>query len=358
MSKLPVLRNIEENFDWLSYVEQNYSTKRTSRGEVRICCPICGDDKYKCYINPDRHVFNCFKCDFKTGKFDVFDFVATTEHISRGAAIKQLMLVYKGTTPSDLADALKNRMNPSYMFAEEQGIRLVSMPTGALRLKPGQGQEFWDYLMYGRGLTEAEIMQANTHYVPAESLVVYNSNGRKVGDIGKRFLWPIYGGDNDLVSWIARTIAPNYSFGDKYLNCPDADQSKTFWPYVPPREKEVVLVEGVLDAMALRRAGFNAYACFGKHVSPTQIKLLQLWGVTSVVVFFDKKDAKKEITRSAETLKNCFSEVFVLNQTNWPKNLDAGDCLLREDGNDMIREVLADRVSVSSLRFAKWKLEY
>jgi len=34
-------------------------------GQVVICCPYCGDSKYHCYIDPEKRVFFCQKCNMK-----------------------------------------------------------------------------------------------------------------------------------------------------------------------------------------------------------------------------------------------------------------------------------------------------
>lgn len=357
MSNLPILKQVASNFDWKDYVESHFSIKYASNGELRINCPSCGDSKFKCYVNTDKGLFNCFKCDFKTGKYDVFDFVARTEDLSKGAVIQRLLLEYRPTTPDNLEDAVASLMSKKIQEAT-RGVRtLTSLPNGAIPLKEGVGPEFWAYLTQ-RGFTKEEILGSSIHYIPANSLPIF-SKDKKVGDIGRRVMWPIYGADHKLVSWNARTIDPNYAGPDKYLNAPDSDQSKTFWPYVRPHAEEAVLVEGIIDATAVRRVqGVSAYACFGKHVSKEQVAILKSWGVKDVVIFFDKRDAKKEIIRNADELNTSFRNVYVLWQKDWPKGIDAGDCLKLQEGTDMIRNVLQDRVLVGSLRYAQWKLEY
>jgi DNA primase len=162
-----------------------------------------------------------------------------------------------------------------------------------------------------------------------------------------------------LVSWIARTTDSNYAGKDKYINCPRTDMAKTFWPYVPPYEKDVILVEGILDCMAVRRIPkTSAYACFGKHLSFTQTMILKSWGVESVTIFFDKDVPKKDIIKLVNELKSCFKDVYVLWQTELNKDLDAGDCLKLENGTAIIESVLKNRVHHDSLEYVSWQIKY
>lgn len=359
MSDSHTLRRVSDAFDWDTYVELNYSCKYTSRGEYRICCPSCGDTKFKCYVNPDKGLFNCFKCRFKTGNKDVFDFVAITEGIPRGKAIMRLLMDYTPTTPDDLRGALEDRLDGPEE-APVAGIRTIhSLPLGVKKLAPGASQRHWDYLL-SRGLTTEEIQDYQTYYVPQKSLEIKGRDGKYRGNIGDRVLWPIYGGAHDLVAWQARTIDPNYRRGDKYIGCPDSDMSKTLWPYVPPYGDTAVLVEGTLDAIAVRRLNkTSSYCLFGKSVSREQMQLLKAWGVKNVILFLDKKDAKREIEKAAEELQMFVNKVFVLPLNDWPKTQDAGDCLRSgEYGTQSIEKALDEKVDVTSMAYTKWQLKF
>lgn len=356
------LRTISEEFDWEGYVTENYTVKTTPSGELRICCPSCHESDYKCYINPEKRCWYCFKCTFNNrrgSKFDLVSFVALTEDLSRGNAIKKLLLDYRATTPESLEEAYKERVEAAKAVKLSAGLRVIpGLPPEAVRLEAGKNQEFWDYLIK-RGLTEDEILACGIHCVPQEKVLIYKASGSVAGDIGGRILFPVYGGDYKLISWLTRAIKPLREREQKYINCPDSDMSKTLWPFVPPSSKRVVIVEGIFDAIACRRTGVDAYAAFGKHLSKEQINLLKTWEVEEVVVFFDKRDAKKEIMSLVDNhLKNIFKAVYVLNQVNWPEKRDAGDCLSLPDGTAILTSTIADTVNSSSLRYSKWKLEY
>lgn len=371
MSDSRLLRRIAEDFDWQEYVETNFDYKIVSGRngtEYKIVCPSCGNRKQKCYVNPERKLFNCYMCDFHTGPHDVYDFVAYTEGMSRGKAILKLLNEYQPTTPDDniFVETLHHVFIGKKLEEEQEDeiTTIEALPTEARKLTPGDPGAvlFWRYLLEDRGLTEREVLSMQTHYIPEESVPLYKANGKWVGDIGHRVLWPIYGGAGDLVSWQAREIPVEgrEDSDQKYLFCPDTDAGHTLWPYVPPYTPHVILVEGILDCMGVRRLGnpFSAYATFSKHISEEQIRVLKKWGVKEVTLFWDKKDAKKEMMQAAEQLQMRNLSPHVCDLRNWPKDLDPGKCLKIPNGDAMLRETLSKRISVEDIGYSSWTVSF
>ncbi len=366
--KIRPLRFIRKNFDWRPYVEEWYDDIKEARAgeELRIHCPVCDDRKHKCYVNPEKKVFHCFKCEFTTrrGKYDVFDFVSITEGIGKLSAIRKLLREYKPVTPEDFEAALEGELDEipeqpkKFKHPYLDGLPPVAKPVRYLvsRADSPDMLLFWDYLV-GRGLTVDEVCGLmQVHYVPDRSYEIFDHNGKLKGDIGRRILWPIYGGDNKLVSWQARAFERVDKV--KYFNAPDTDISATLWPYVPPRPgTTVILCEGVLDCVALRRLPkeYAAYACFSKHITKDQIKLLEEWGVTDVILFWDL-DAKREMRRAVKELEMHF-EVSVPNFEEWPADCDSGDCLKLTNGTEILCYAVDNAIGTKTLDYVKWEIE-
>lgn len=355
------LRNIRLSFDWDSYVRENHTIKPSPGEEIRICCFSCGENKYKLYVNPNKKKFHCFKCDFSSGKYDVFDFVAKTENITRWNAIKRLYREYAPTTPDELEEGWENSHEVAVKTDEPLKV-LQGLPDGVHLLEADitpENAEFWRYVS-SRGIYEEEALGMRLHYVPDAHLGIVDSNGKYRGDIGHRLVIPIYGGNHELVSWQARAIEKGYDKHDKYLTAPQSELTKTLWPYVKPGSNSVILVEGVLDCLAVRRIDNTAcYATFSKKISKEQIKLLKHWGVEEVTVFWDRKDAFKEIKSAVEELKLHFVKVFVLDMKSWPKDKDAGDMLADPEGTDKLKEVLVNRIDTyDPLEMMQWELTF
>lgn len=354
-----ILRKVRKEFDYTSYVEETFSTKPASNGEMRICCPNCGDNKYKLYVNDEKKHFNCFKCDFNSGNYDVFDFVAISEGIDRGEAILRLTREYAETAPSweSIVDACKS--NP--VEVEEHHIPAIKtiphLPSNAKVLTNPEVEEekpFWDYLL-NRGFEPSEVLATQAHYIAAEDVPIFDSHGRRRGNIGRRVIFPVYGGNHDLVSWLSRSTDGREP---KYLNAPETEMARTLWPYVPTSKKRAVLVEGLIDSLSVRRLGVATYATFGKKLSSDQISLLKSWGIEEIVLFYDV-DAKRDMRNIANQLKVHFKKVFVPDFRDWPKDKDAGDALSKSwNGGELMKNMLDNRlIDVNSMEFAAWTFD-
>lgn len=353
------LSNLElsREFDWSGYISEHHTFKRSGRGEYRVCCVSCGDQDFKLYVNPEKGVFNCFKCAFRSGaKYSVVDFVALTENIPRASALQRLHALYRKTAATEEDIILRGLSKQDQDAADSQRhlTPLAGLPSGLKPLLGPPRGPYWEYLL-GRGLTEQEVLAGRVHYPVKKNVPIYNENGKYVGNLASRVVWPIYGQGGKLMSYQARIITPGYDKGDKYLAAPGTELARLLWPYVPPKNGRAYLVEGILDAYAGHRCGYSYYSCFGKKVSIEQIRLLKSWDTQEVVVFFDKKDAYHQIVSAVETLKVHFPKVYVLDVSSWDKDLDPGDCLTRSD--QVLKDVSEKLVDVYSLQYAKWKVE-
>lgn len=355
-------RRVKEEFDWDGYVKENFTVKYTPSEELRICCFVCGDTKFKLYINPVKRTFHCFKCDFSMKNHDVFDFVAKNEGLSRYQAVERLLREYAKTTPSD------DTWNPSALEDDPEPLKVVpqirplfGMPEGLVTLeeRTEESAPFWDYLT-DRGLTESEIHAIGAMYTSESELPVLDSKNRRRGDLAQRVVIPVYGGDHQLVSWQARHIDKFYKGDDRYLVAPESDLAKTVWPFVKPRGKHAVIVEGIFDCLAVRRIPeVNAYATFTKKISLDQILCLRAWGIEELTLFWDKRDAKPQMEQALPELHMSFKKVYVCHMKDWPEKLDAGNMLADPQGADKLRAALNDRVDTyDALEFIKWSLSF
>lgn len=354
-----VIRRIKEEFDWEDYVETHYMPKRSPNSknglELRICCPNCGDTKYKCYINPELKAFNCYKCDFNIGNYDLFHFISVTEGITRGQALLRCVREFTPTAPEELPDDLFEREDkPKFLTGT---VRRQELPpcVPAASLAVAEIKKYQPQLAYlqARGFTVQDLKTCNIHFAPRTKTPIYNANNKFIGDINNRIILPIYY-RGYLAGWQARGILSSHT--PKYINCPDSDISKTLWPFSPPKGNSVVLVEGIIDALSVRRVeGVSAYATFSKAITQEQINILKEWKVTSVTLWWDKKDAQSEMETAVEKLKMQFSEVYVLDLSEWPKDKDTGNFLSDTNGSAIIKDTLNRRINVySDLEYAQW----
>lgn len=357
-----LLRFIKKNFDYQEYIQTNLSYKSTNSDEIRICCVFCNESEYKLYVNNSKKKYNCFKCEASTRNTDVFNFIAECENISVRDAIEKLILEFKSITPEELS-----------LYEDSEGLisdppsfhtikSIDGMPEDAVPFTE-QNTEASPYFAYlfNRGFNFQDIIDCGMYYVPKPISFVYKGD-KKVGNIGNRVLWPVYGGNNNLVSWLARSIKSDLpKYVPKYINAPGTELSKTVWPFAPPLNKDIVLVEGIIDSFALRKAGYYSYATFGKKISEEQISLFKYWEVESITVFLDH-NAKKEIIKAVEDLRLIFDNIYVVDVSHWPRDekkeiKDSGSMLTFLDGISILQETLGNKINIKDdWRYYKWQL--
>jgi len=347
MSTKFLLRAAKEAFDWNSYVEDHYEILHTNAEyECRICCPKCGDRKFKCYINTDKGIFNCFKCDFHTGKnHDVVSFIAVTENITKTAALLKLLDAYgpKAKSSQEM-DEWVDGLQKVPLVSTGAPLR-ASYPEGTRNLSYTPNDPVWAYAS-SRGLTKEELEAASAKGVYDSYLY------------GTRLLFPVFAGDAELVSWQARSVDPKAAA--KYVSAPHSKLAKVVWPNVRAKDGVGVLVEGVIDNLSMRRvSGVNAYATFGKHVSKEQCTALSNLGVRDITLWYDKSDAKREMIKAVSLLRDYMSKVRVVSFEGWDAEKDVGDLLLspRQDAISSITRQLNSAIDCTSLDYAKWCLD-
>ena len=337
---------IKKVFDWRGYLETHFTYKPTngSKGEeYRVCCPSCKESDFKCYVNLDRKIFNCFKCDFSSRKNDVYDFVAATEGMSRQQATMHLFQEYKDITP-ETVDFTQLETPTKAVVA----LKTLEKPSYIHPILPitEDSKMYYDYLLNDRKFTEVEIQQTQAHYC------THTPFGEL--DISHRVLWLVYGGDGQLVSYVARDITGSHP--QKYINAKHSDLNKVLWPNIKPKTKTVILVEGIIDCIALRRLYTDVYCTFGKHLGDDQIKILKSYDIDSVVFLWDKKDAKPQMKHMAEKLKTRFKYTFVANFSDWPSNKDTGDFMKHPEMEQAIRTAIDKRINVDTEDYITWQL--
>jgi len=251
--------------------------------ELLFRCPSCGHRKHKFSINLNKNVFKCWICDYRGRN--------VRRAIRRFGSFTQLQAWDSITNRSDLerfADLFSNAE-----YAEEK--QKVELPKEFVSLctenVPATGLYAQRYLKK-RGVSSQDILKWKIGYCFG-------------GEYRNRIIIPSFDNDGDISYFIARSYT-----GDsyKYKN-PKASKDITFNELYIDWNKDLVLVEGVFDALV---AG-NAVPILGSTLRKGS-KLLReiVRNDTPIYIALDPDAAKKE-RRVIKTLLEYDIELYKID---------------------------------------------
>lgn len=178
-----------------------------------------------------------------------------------------------------------------------------------------------------RGLTEADIIK-------------YNIGFCAEGNFSKRIIVPSYDANGELNYFVTRTYLPDDP--QKYKN-PPVGKNIIGWEYYINWDVPIVLVEGIFDALTIKR---NVIPLFGKTISEELMKKIVGSQVKKVYIALDN-DALKESLKHCEKLMSFGKEVYLVE-------LDGKDA--NEIGFEHFLEILENTVPLNFSTLVNRKL--
>jgi DNA primase len=149
--------------------------------------------------------------------------------------------------------------------------------------------------LHRRGLTENDFIKYNIGYCTT-------------GEYAGRIIVPSYDDNNQLNFFVGRTFENNYF---KYKN-PSASKDIVGFENMINWDQPVILVEGVFDAMAVKR---NAVPILGKSLSKSLLMKLVSNKVQDIYIALDK-DALKSALRYSEQFLSMGKRVFLVDMVD------------------------------------------
>ena len=233
--------------------------------ELLFRCPSCGHRKHKFSVNLSKNVFKCWICDYRGRNI--------RRAIRRFGSFIQLQAWDSITNRSDL-ERFADLFSTEKYKQEEQRLEL---PTEFISLCseniPATGMYAMRYLQK-RGVTKQDILKWKIGYCFG-------------GEYRNRIIIPSFSSEGDVSYFIARSYN-----GDsyKYKN-PPASKDITFNELYIDWNKDLVLVEGVFDALV---AG-NAVPILGSTLrSGSELLRKIVWNDTPIYIALDPDAAEKE----------------------------------------------------------------
>lgn len=348
-------------------VVSRYTSLNRKGDRYWALCPFHGEKTPSFSVVPDKQFYYCFGCGKGGG---VINFIMDAEHLDFADAVEHLAGLYNmeipdagGRRAGDYkkrlyamnADAARffhgNLKQPSGAAAVEYLKKRRLSPATVTRFGLGYALPGWNTLSdYLRklGYTNAEMIEAG----------LVRKSERGVYDVFRdRLMFPIIDHRGNVLAFGGRVISGDGN-GQKYINTgntPIYSKKNTLYAYNIAKkssEKQMILVEGYMDAVSLHQAGFsNTVASLGTALTAEHAKLLSRT-VSEVVIAYDTDKAG---TAATERAIGIFAENGIaIRILRVPGGKDP-DEFIRLNGPDEFRRVLSGAERQMDYRLAAAK---
>jgi DNA primase len=325
ITRSSVKDEIRKTADIVELIGQFVQLKKAGSNFIGLC-PFHSEKTPSFSVSPSRQMFHCFGC--KKGG-DVFAFWMEYHKTGFSEALKDLAERYRVDIPAvDLPPGEKRK--------RELGATLFKINDLAAsyfhKILTGseKGSQGRDYL--GRRSVTKEIISEfrlgfspdewdglvsylRRHKVPAEmavqaGLIIPNKRGGYYDRFRGRVIFPIINMKNEVAGFGGRVLDDRLP---KYLNTPEtpvfhkgASLYGLHSSYKDIREMgRVVIVEGYMDFLALRRVGYGgAVATLGTALTEDHVRRVKGFAGEAVVVFDSDEAGKSAALRSLPLFMN------------------------------------------------------
>ena len=264
-------------------LHETFGTYHDKGSELLFRCPSCGHRKHKFSVNLNKNVYKCWICDYRgrnirriVRRFGTFTQLQKWDQITNRSDLERFADLFAESSHSE---------NQPKLELPKEFISLSSSKT------PATGMYALSYLQK-RGVTYQDILKWKIGYCFS-------------GEYKNRIIVPSFDQDGDVSYFIARSYS-----GDsyKYKN-PKASKDITFNELYIDWNKDLVLVEGVFDALV---AG-NAVPILGSTLRAGSRLLREIVrNDTPVYVALDPDAAEKE-RRVIKTLLRYDVELYKID---------------------------------------------
>jgi hypothetical protein len=263
------------------------SGKKQSKGEWLFFCPSCNHYKKKLIVKLDSSYksFGCWHC-----------WVCQDYDNTKGKNLWTLFRRFKAT-PDQMEELSKLLGDRRHITKREEQKKVLSLPKDYISL---WGVENINDLEFRRAM-----VYINKRKISYGDIIKYQIGYCKEGEYKNRIIVPSFDEDNKLNFFSARSYYEERVL--KYKN-PEASKDIVGFENMINWNMPIILVEGVFDAIAIRR---NAIPLFGKTVMGNLHDKIITNRPPKIYISLDQ-DAKKNIAVIAETFVKEGLEVHIV----------------------------------------------
>ena len=316
--------------DIVDVISQYVTLKRSGRNFFGLC-PFHKEKSPSFSVSADRQYFHCFGCH-KGG--DVFTFISEIERISFRESLEflaeraRIQLPTVENSEFNKTQYLKDRMfkinaetaifyherlyKPLAKIAQDY-VKQRKLDNNTLKaFKIGYSGEYNELykLLKSKGFKDEEIL--------ATGLVNKTERGEFIDRFRKRLMFPIMDVSGRVIAFGGRKLENNDKLA-KYINSNENlvySKKKHLFALNLAKQsdsKQIILVEGYMDAISLYQRGFNnVVASLGTALTEEQGRLLRKYS-EQVILSYDSDGAGQEaIMRGLSILENQGCDARVL----------------------------------------------
>ncbi len=319
---------VRERLDIVDLIGQHVNLRKAGRNFKGVC-PFHQEKTPSFIVFPDSQTFHCFGCG---AGGDAFNFLMQLEHLDFRGALEQLAartgVELKPAGPPPAPEEVERNQRLFEINAraatwfshvlwqtrfgaagrdvlERRGVDRAT----AERFQLGYAPDSWDALLNHfreRGISEAETVAAG--------LAIEREGGGCYDRFRDRLIYPIQDKDGRVIGFGGRAIG---DVQPKYLNTPQTvifDKGANLYALhlaqdAVRRTREVVVVEGYMDAIAAHQFGFdNVVASMGTALTSDQVRLVRR-SVDRILLALDSDAAGQMATlRGLDVLREGLAE--------------------------------------------------
>lgn len=282
--------------DWIIQTLGSTIKYTNTPNEIHICCPVCGDKRYRLYINTINNVCYCHNCQFNGSTIKLIQRVEKTTYSKAVERLKDFQGIV--SIPEKFKDIVEEKLLypdirdiPKRSIALPEDFKLLCQTDN---ITAGLAKEY----LRSRSITSRQIQLHKFGLSPK---------------LPNKIIIPIYEQD-ELRFWIARAIG-NRKFGKESVpqTAPyQYSKSEVLFNLTNAikKYKSVVLSEGVFDALSWGDIGV---AMLGKTLYKEQLNVLLKYKslITEGVYVGVDADATDSAIKICKTLKSFFPTFLV-----------------------------------------------
>lgn len=323
-----IIEEIRENNDIVELISTYINLKHMGKSYKGLC-PFHNENTPSFNVNPIQQYYYCFGCGAGGNAFSFimaiegYDFPNAIEHLANRI---NYTLPQKGETKlfsnKEILYEINllaarffyenfNKSNNAIDYIKKRGLSKKFSKKFGIGYSPNDWDKLLNHLT-NKGFSSTQIEQSG--------LIISGKNGRYYDRFRGRLMFPIFDTKGKVIAFGGRSLGDEMP---KYINSPEtAIYSKSENLYAinfvkKSPHKDLILVEGYMDAIALYQAGFyGIVASLGTAFTQSHGKLISRMAKGVILIFDSDSPGNAAAERAINELKTSGLSIKILSLKN------------------------------------------